>query len=47
MLPDWTEDEVDMLEVTAEEPNDGSRLSCQIKMTAELDGITVTIPGSQ
>jgi ferredoxin, 2Fe-2S len=47
MLPDRSDDEVDMLEVTAEEPTECSRLSCQIKMTSELHGITIIIPRSQ
>lgn len=25
----------------------GSRLTCQIKLTAELDGLTITVPDSQ
>jgi 2Fe-2S ferredoxin len=35
-----------MLE-TAWEPRDNSRLSCQVPMTAELDGLTVTVPARQ
>ena len=31
----------------AEEVQDNSRLSCQILMSDELDGITVTTPASQ
>jgi len=38
--------ERDMLEFVVE-PRDTSRLSCQIKMTAELDGIVVHTPESQ
>jgi 2Fe-2S ferredoxin len=52
--PDWidaagprSEDEDDLLETTSEEPTDCSRLSCQLKMSAVLDGIVVTIPASQ
>jgi len=35
-----------MLE-TAWEPRDNSRLSCQIQITAELDGLQVTVPRRQ
>jgi ferredoxin, 2Fe-2S len=35
-----------MLE-TAWEPRDNSRLSCQIPITAELDGLEVTVPEQQ
>jgi 2Fe-2S ferredoxin len=35
-----------MLE-TAWEPRDNSRLSCQIPITAELDGLEVTVPERQ
>jgi 2Fe-2S ferredoxin len=38
--------ELGMLE-TAWERRDNSRLSCQIPMTAELDGLTVTVPARQ
>ena len=31
----------------AESVHDNSRLSCQIRVTAELDGLTVTTPESQ
>jgi len=51
--PDWydrlppPEDmEKDMLEF-ALEPDETSRLSCQIKVTEELDGLTVHTPESQ
>ncbi|WP_310532025.1 2Fe-2S iron-sulfur cluster-binding protein [Novosphingobium sp.] len=37
--------EMDMLDMAAE-PRAGSRLSCQIKMSAELDGIEVTVAPS-
>jgi 2Fe-2S ferredoxin len=29
------------------EPRDNSRLSCQIHITAELDGLQVTVPARQ
>jgi ferredoxin, 2Fe-2S len=35
-----------MLEL-AWEPRDNSRLSCQIQVTAELDGLEVTVPRQQ
>lgn len=38
--------EEDMLDF-AFEVKDGSRLSCQIKLTDELDGLTVSIPERQ
>lgn len=38
--------EEDMLDF-AYEPKEGSRLSCQIKVTAELDGLVVTVPEKQ
>jgi 2Fe-2S ferredoxin len=36
-----------MLSIAAESPDKNSRLSCQIKMTEELDGIVVRLPGKQ
>jgi 2Fe-2S ferredoxin len=36
-----------MLSIAAEGPAPNSRLSCQIKMTEELDGITVRLPARQ
>ncbi len=51
--PDWIdivgtpEDlEAEMLDV-AEEVKDNSRLSCQVKVTEEMDGLVVTTPESQ
>jgi len=55
--PDWTskvttqgsektEDEEDILDV-AFDLHDASRLGCQIRMSADLDGITVAIPGAK
>ena len=41
-LPEMSEDEDDLLEST-DHRTDGSRLSCQIPFTAELDGLKVTI----
>ena len=39
-----TEDEEDMLDM-AFELTDTSRLGCQIKVTPEMDGIVVKVPG--
>lgn len=46
-LPPASDDENDMLDGTAADREPTSRLSCQIKMTASLDGITVRIPDRQ
>ena len=35
--------EEDLLEMGVSDRRDGSRLSCQIKMSAELDGLTVDV----
>lgn len=43
-LPEASEDEEDMLDL-AYGVQRTSRLSCQIMLTKELDGMTVTIPG--
>ena len=41
------ENEKFMLSIAAEGPDKNSRLSCQIKMTEELDGIVVRLPAKQ
>jgi len=41
-LPEMTEDESDLLD-GSDHRDENSRLSCQIEVTGELDGITVTI----
>ncbi|MFC7504928.1 2Fe-2S iron-sulfur cluster-binding protein [Nocardioides sp. CPCC 206347] len=41
------EDERAMLDATAEEPTEHSRLSCQLTCTADTDGIVLHIPESQ
>ena len=53
VTPEWIEavgppsqTEVDMLEM-AIEPDETSRLSCQITLSARLDGLEVTLPASQ
>jgi ferredoxin, 2Fe-2S len=45
-LPEPQNLEKDMLEFVAE-PSDTSRLSCQITVTDELDGLVVTVPSAQ
>jgi 2Fe-2S ferredoxin len=47
MLPPLGEVEDTMLDLAASERRDNSRLSCQIRMTADLDGLTVQMPESQ
>ena len=46
-LPPIQDTEEAVLEVTNAERLSNSRLSCQIKMTETLDGITVQVPPSQ
>jgi 2Fe-2S ferredoxin len=46
-IPPAKENEKFMLSIAAEGPNTNSRLSCQIKMTDELGGIIVRLPGKQ
>jgi 2Fe-2S ferredoxin len=47
MLPKMLPNEDDMLDCTAEERGPNSRLSCQVVMTEELDGIIVRIADPQ
>ena len=42
-----SQDETDMLESTAAEVTSASRLSCQVVMTAALDGLVVHLPEKQ
>jgi 2Fe-2S ferredoxin len=42
LLPDMSEDENDLLD-SSDHRNDTSRLSCQLVMSEELDGLIVTI----
>lgn len=42
-----SQDERDMLESTSDEVKATSRLSCQIVMTADLDGLIVHLPQNQ
>jgi len=46
-LPPILDTEEAVLEVTNAERLPNSRLSCQIKMTDQLDGLTVQVPPSQ
>ena len=46
-LPAPLSNELEMLECTADERRPESRLSCQIKLTAELQGLVVRLPGRQ
>lgn len=46
-LPISSDDEDEMLDVASAERRDCSRLSCQIQVSDELDGLTVHIPESQ
>lgn len=46
-LPEKEEEEDEMLEEAAAEVKDNSRLSCQLRMTAEMDGIIVRMPETQ
>jgi 2Fe-2S ferredoxin len=39
--------EEDLLDLAVSERRDGSRLSCQVPVTAELDGLTVDVPPEQ
>jgi 2Fe-2S ferredoxin len=46
-LPPAQDDELAMLEFTAAPRRPGSRLSCQIALAPELDGLQVDLPESQ
>lgn len=46
-LPAMSVDEDDLLEGVAAERKSTSRLSCQIKMTAGLDGLVLRLPDRQ
>lgn len=46
-LPAPLANELEMLECTAAERRPESRLSCQIKLTAAMQGLTVRIPDQQ
>jgi len=46
-LPDPSDLEDEMLDFTVEARQPNSRLSCQIKMTEDLDGLVVGLPKAQ
>jgi 2Fe-2S ferredoxin len=46
-LPPPADDELAMLEFTASPRRGNSRLSCQIALAQDLDGLTVDLPPSQ
>ena len=46
-LPKMESDEDAMLDSTASDRKPNSRLSCQLRVTKELDGLIVTTPPSQ
>lgn len=46
-LPPPQDDETAMLDFTAAERRPASRLSCQITLTPDLDGLAVDLPPSQ
>jgi 2Fe-2S ferredoxin len=46
-LPPASEDELGMLAFTAAERRANSRLSCQIALSEQLDGLTVDLPDAQ
>jgi 2Fe-2S ferredoxin len=46
-LPPAQDTEEAVLEISAEERQPTSRLSCQIKVTDDLDGLIVRLPGKQ
>jgi 2Fe-2S ferredoxin len=47
VLPPMSEDEDDMLEITATERTDRSRLSCQIVASEDIEEIVVDLPERQ
>ena len=46
-VPPASAEELSMLDFTAVPRTAGSRLSCQITLTAALEGLTATLPASQ
>jgi len=47
LTPPQSDDEKAMLEFTASERKPNSRLSCQLAVTPEMDGLVVYLPESQ
>ena len=46
-VPSITSDEDDMLDSTSSERKPNSRLSCQIRLSPELDGLVLHLPPTQ
>lgn len=46
-LSPMAEDEADLVDFAFEPDPETSRLSCQIKLTPDLDGLRVTVPAQQ
>ncbi len=46
-FPAPVQDEVDMLDFAAAPVVEGSRLSCQLVLTPEMDGLVVRLPATQ
>lgn len=46
-FPPATIDETAMLDFAAVPPSPGSRLSCQLVLTADMDGLVVRLPATQ
>ena len=47
LLPVAEKDETDMLDFVAAERRPTSRLACQVKVTAAMEGLRVEVPGRQ
>ena len=47
LLPAAEKDESDMLDFVAAERRPTSRLACQVKVTAAMEGLRVEVPGRQ
>ena len=47
LLPAPVADELDMLDFASSPVEPQSRLSCQVRLAAELDGLVVRLPASQ
>jgi len=47
LLPSPSADETDMLDFAASPVTPRSRLSCQVQLTPQLDGMVVQLPASQ
>ncbi len=46
-LPEVDETENDLLDCTSESRQSNSRLSCQLELTTEMDGLIVRLPATQ